>query len=350
MAYALDKLKQDLLLTQPSFEQMNMNKVSFAKEMEYALQAFQNNSYLLGMEPNSVRNCLVNVALSGLTLNPVLRLCYLVPRKGKLCLDVGYQGMVKILTDTGSLKAIKADMAYEKDTFDIELGTNGFVKHKPFFGAGSRGRKIGCYSIATLNDGSTQIHFMRYDELMEIKKRSESVKSGGQSPWLTDEDQMCCKTVIKQQAKFLPKSERSIMAFNAISMENEANGIDFKKEQEEAERLKREAGNVDGSTPNSPDVDAFASDEDYVAILTLLDNEMLGTHFITTPMLVSKMKSAIEKQQLETTLLKDKAIEYIKWLNHEIELAIKKSSELKEEGGKENAGGTDASETNTAAG
>lgn len=319
------------MLTQPSFEQMNMNKVSFAKEMEYAIQAFQNNSYLLGMEPTSVRNCLVNVALSGLTLNPVLRLCYLVPRKGKLCLDVGYQGMVKILTDTGSLKSIKADMAYEKDTFDIELGTGGFVKHKPFFGSGSRGRKIGCYSIATLNDGSTQIHFMRYDELMAIKARSESVKSGKQSPWDSDEDQMCCKTVIKQQAKFLPKSERSIMAFNAISMENEANGIDFKKE--EAERAKNNQN--PNATPDAPVGEAYATAEDFEIIFDLLNGGKIGNPFLAPgyeKFTIEALVKAMTKHQAENTLLKDKAETYISWFKWEEQEVAKLTPETTEEG------------------
>src|SRR5690606_15470037 len=98
--------------SRPSFEEMNLNKLDFSREKEFMIQAFQANPYLLNMEPNSVRNILVNCALTGTSLNPVMKLAYPVPRKGKLCLDVSYVGMIKILTDTGSVKSIKAGTVY----------------------------------------------------------------------------------------------------------------------------------------------------------------------------------------------------------------------------------------------
>lgn len=219
------------MATRPSFEEMNLNKLSFSKEMEFAIQIFQGNDYLTKMTPDSIRNSLVNIALSGLSLNPALKFCYLVPRKGKCCVDVSYVGMIKLLTDTGSVKSIRADISYEKDTFDIELGNEGFVKHKPYLGAGGRGKPIAGYSIATLNDGSTHIEFMTWDEIMAIKARSESVKSGKASPWDSDTIEMARKTVLKKHFKYLPKSERALMAANAIAIDHETNGIDFKKEQ-----------------------------------------------------------------------------------------------------------------------
>jgi len=243
--------------SRPSFEEMNLNKLDFAKEKEFMIQAFQNNPYLLGMEPNSVRNILVNCALTGITLNPVMKFGYPVPRKGKLCLDVSYMGMIKIATDTGSVKSIKAAIVYENEPFDIDLGSNGFVKHKPYFGTGGKGRRLGCYSIAVLNDGSTHIHWMYEQDIQAIKARSESVKAKKQSPWDSDYDEMAKKTVIKQHFKYLPKSERAEMAANAIAMDNENNGIDFEAERREAgqkaNKEKSQSLNIDVLDPNNPE-------------------------------------------------------------------------------------------------
>ena len=66
-------IKKELELTRPTFEQMNLNKLAFAKEMEYAIQILENNDYLAKMNMPSIRNALINVALSGITLNPVLK-------------------------------------------------------------------------------------------------------------------------------------------------------------------------------------------------------------------------------------------------------------------------------------
>ena len=264
---ALAVIKKELELTRPTFEEMNLNKLTFAKELEYAIQIIENNDYLAKMNMPSIRNALVNVSLSGITLNPVLKLAYLVPRKGNCCVDVSYMGMIKIVTDTGSVKSIKADVAYEKDTFDIQLGSDGYVVHKPYLGADSRGRKLGAYSLAILNDGSEHIDFMRWDEIMAIKARSESVKSDKGSPWSTDEDEMACKTVVKRHFKYLPKSDRALMAAKAIDLDNQLNGINFEKEQSEARKHDDTV-----STPNAPFEEALATDEDMTTIQELLQH------------------------------------------------------------------------------
>lgn len=225
------QIKNELTVTRPSFDQMNLNNLNFQKELEFAVQIFEKNDYLAKMSMPSIKNALVNIALSGLTLNPVMKMAYLVPRKGQCCVDPSYMGLVKILTDSGSVKSVRADVVYEKDTFDIDLGSNGYLKHKPYLGADARGRKIGAYSVATLADMTPHIDFMRWDEIMAVKSRSEAVKGGKGSPWDTDEDEMACKTVIKRHWKYLPKSERAVMAANAISLDNQINGIDFEKEQ-----------------------------------------------------------------------------------------------------------------------
>lgn len=224
-------IKNELVVTRPSFDQMNLNNLNFQKELEFAIQIFERNDYLAKMSMPSIKNALVNIALSGLTLNPVMKMAYLVPRKGQCCVDPSYMGLVKILTDSGSVKSIKSDVVYEKDTFDIDLGSNGYLKHKPYLGADARGRKIGAYSVAILSEGMPHIDFMRWDDIMSIKSRSEAVRGGKGSPWDTDEDEMACKTVIKRHWKYLPKSERAVMAANAISLDNQINGIDFEKEQ-----------------------------------------------------------------------------------------------------------------------
>lgn len=249
MSTQLATVTQWLEQSRPSFEEMNLNKLDFNREREFMIQAFQNNPYLLNMEPESVKNILINCALSGLSLSPVMQLAYPVPRKGKLCLDVSYKGMIKIVTDTGSVKSIKSAVVYSNEQFDIELGDKGFVKHKPNLSSPDKGNRLGAYSIAILNDGSSHIHWMYAQDIINIKNRSEAFKSGKQNPWLSDEDEMWKKTVVKQHWKYLPKSERAEMAANAIAMENDANGIDFEKEQRKSNQPKT----VDISDVLSPD-------------------------------------------------------------------------------------------------
>lgn len=303
--------------SRPSFEDMNLNKLDFAKEKEFMIQAFQANPYLLGMDPNSVKNILVNCALTGISLNPVLKFGYPVPRKGKLCLDVSYVGMIKILTDTGSVKSIKAGTVYSNEPFDIELGSGGFVKHKPYFGTGGKGNRLGCYSLAVLNDGTIHVHWMYEEDIQGIMKRSEAYKAGKQNPWLSDYDQMAQKTVIKQHFKYLPKSARAEMAANVIDIDHETNGIDFnaekKQAQQEAAKEKAETLNIDLLDPSNE-----KHQKTFEAFIALFSDpilpETLNDGAINVEQQAESFKAAFEAGNLN----RDMANNWFKYIKSEI--------------------------------
>jgi len=316
MGLALEAVKRDLLATKPTFEQMNLNKLSFSQEMEFAVQAFTGNPKLLDCSPDSVRNCLVNIVLSGLTLNPVMKFAHLVPRKGKCCLDPSYMGLVKIITDTGSVQSIKARIVYKNEPFDIELGSNGFVKHS-ICKTGPKGPRIGAYSEAVLNDGSLHIEWMYEEQLMDIKKRA--LASGG-AVWKTDEDEMCKKTVVKRHWKLLPKSERALLAAQAIALDDENNGIDFDKEQKQ-----KGSDSPEAATPGLDDYEEMANDSIVSTLLEKLDHEALANveifHYIQ--MSAKKMKGGITKAHDAGTLTAEKAQQYNEFLDAEIKWATK---------------------------
>lgn len=307
MALTIVQVKNDLEESRPSFDEMNLNKVDFAQQMEFAIQAFTANPYLLTLDPASVKKCLVNVALTGTTLNPVMKFAYLVPRKGKCCLELSYIGMIKVITDTGSVQSIIAKVVFENEPFEIELGSGGYVKHS-ICKTGNKGKRIGAYSIAVLNDGSHHIEWMYEDELMGIMKRSESVKAKKLSPWDTDQDEMCRKTVVKRHWKYLPKSERAQMAAQAIAIDDDNNGIDFEKERLEAEK-KAAATAPAGATPDvTPE--ALATEEDINELRELLNDEQMPTIVFETVNKLNVLKN-LNTRYDKGELVKSKADEYL---------------------------------------
>lgn len=316
MALSLVQIKEALVASRPTFEEMNVNKISFAKELEWAMQVFEGNSYLQGMEANTVKNSLVNIALTGLTLNPVMKQAYLVPRKGKCCVDPSYQGLIKIATDTGSVKSIKAKPVFSNEPFEIEQGTHGFVKHG-ICKDGNKGKRIGAYSIAVLNDGSDHVEWMYEAELMGIRARSESVKAKKTSPWDTDEDEMVRKTVVKRHWKYLPKSDRAIMMNQAIAFDDENNGIDFDAEQQGATTTSNP-----NATPNAPAQEALATDEDFKTLFELIKNPIIANiekYHSNNKLSPTAFNAALVKiQDGNTGLEKSKADGFIKFLQDEI--------------------------------
>ncbi len=341
MATSTDLIKKDLQSIQPTFEQLNLNGLNFFKELEYATQIFSNNTYLAGADGDSKRNALVNVALAGLSLSPVLKYAYLVPRKIKqklMCVvEPSYVGLCKILTDTGSVVAVSATIVYEKETgtytdkdgnvverFQIKPGAGGCVKHTPYIGFDKPGKPIACYSIGVLPSGLQHVELIRPWEWENIKLRSESVKSynknkdageyAAEPTWNTDLEEMIRKTCLKKHYKYLPKTEQAERIANAIEMDNQANGIDF------SEQNKSGQANDSAATPNAPVDLALATDEDYATLLEWFDNTDLPD-IIFGKIKKSAMRAKIEQKYALGQLEKDKAEEYIKGLQQEVEKA-----------------------------
>ncbi|MBA7475655.1 hypothetical protein ES707_11027 [subsurface metagenome] len=215
-----------LVLTQPKkqFIASGGTEEQFIKEAGFALQVIRNNPYLEKMDRNSIVDAVVNVALTGLTLNPVLRLGYLVPFGGKLFFQSSYMGKIEILMRTGVVKNIWVNLVYENDLFQMKDGDAREIIHtpEPFK---PRGKVIGGYWVAVLQSDEKMMGTMTRERIDEIKSRSEAVKSGKGSPWDTDFEEMAKKTIVNNAFKSIPKtgiSEGVLKAMNAdMALDNE---------------------------------------------------------------------------------------------------------------------------------
>jgi recombination protein RecT len=170
----LTNWKSSLKEAHGKFVAINPEKAQ--SELGFAMQIFQNSPTLQGCDPQSILNAVVNVARTSVTLNPVMRLAYLVPRKGKCVLDFSYMGLVAMLRDNNCIKSISAHIVYEDEEFDYDVAYNK-ISHKPSYAKTeeqhkSRGR-IGCYSRASLPIGEVVFEFMPMWEIEKVKRLSE---------------------------------------------------------------------------------------------------------------------------------------------------------------------------------
>lgn len=228
--------KQLVFMAQKQFEASNEYKMNFNREAGFAIQILCNNPYLMKCDPDSVKHAVVNVALTGLTLNPALKFAYLVPRKVKdelkCILDISYMGMIKILTDAGAVKNVDAGVIYSNDKYDYRRGSDPYFKHQPALT--NRGAKIGAYAIAFMRDGGFQFEILGREDIEKVRSTSESWKNeqGRKfSPWETWEDEMWKKTVLKRLFKLLPKTNFSDQLIAAIShdFDNEVSDLSAEK-------------------------------------------------------------------------------------------------------------------------
>lgn len=193
----------------------------FKKEVSFAIQAANANEMLQQASPASVAKAVFNLAITGLSLNPVKKLAYLVPKRiggvWEAVLFPSYQGLVKLITDSGCASKVYAHVVFDGDDFDVEYGSQPRVIHRPKF----KSKNITCvYAVAVLADGTQQIDAMGKDEVDEIMQRSDTGKKGV-GPWKTDYAEMARKTVIRRIFKYLPKTDRYVKVAEAIALDEQ---------------------------------------------------------------------------------------------------------------------------------
>jgi recombination protein RecT len=175
------------------------------KMARIALNELRLNDYLAKVamsNPDSFINAVVQASHLGLEIGGALGQCYLVPYKSEVKAIVGYRGLLTLARRSGFITSIKAEMVYENDTFDLELGIETKVVHKPLL-TGDRGKPKLVYMVAHFTDGGYHFEWMSIGEVDKIRARSPSGKAG---PWVTDYEQMALKTVIRRGWKYLPMS------------------------------------------------------------------------------------------------------------------------------------------------
>lgn len=194
------------------------NLVTWEKESMFAMQLLTRNTLLQKCEPHSIRDAVVNIASIGLSLNPALKHCALIPRynnqlKVYEChCDPMYQGLIAISTDGGAVISVRAEVVRDRDredgNFKYYAGTEPGIAHTPdpFMSEEMRGEVIGAYAVAEIR-GSKHPHctFMSIEEIENVRDKSEMWKKNKAGPWKDWFVEMAKKTVIKRAQKTWPK-------------------------------------------------------------------------------------------------------------------------------------------------
>lgn len=193
--------------------------ISFERESGFAIQILQNNDFAMKVAMGSKQSLIAavtNIAAIGISLNPARKQAYLVPRGGKICLDISYVGLLDIAIASGSILWGQAELVRENDAFrKVGMDKQPVHEFEPF--AKSRGEIVGVYVVVKLHNGDYLTTTMDIDEVHSIRDRSESWKRNGGGPWKTDEGEMIKKTVIRRAYKLWPKTERLDSAMDQMT-------------------------------------------------------------------------------------------------------------------------------------
>ena len=185
-----------------------------------ALTMIEKNAALAKCSDASLIRAMLDAAQLRLIPDGVLGEAYLVPYGPSAVLVPGYKGLIQLCLRSGLVRKIGARVVYKNDFFDYEYGMDEKCTHRPT--EDDPGEMRGVYGIFEMADGVKGFEYWPYKKLMNHKLKfakglTKKDKSGNfTSPWVTNEESMCLKTVIRSITKNLPKSVEDISKLNAI--------------------------------------------------------------------------------------------------------------------------------------
>lgn len=184
----------------------------------------------------SLFGSLLTASQIGLEPGP-LGFCYLIPYKGQVSLQLGYRGLLELVSRSDRVDSVYAYAVYKGDDFTYQLGTHPDIQHV-------RGESvddaeiIAVYAVAHIK-GSTipRIEVMTRKQVDSIRARAQARSNG---PWVTDYGEMARKTVLKKLCKTLPLSSeiaQSLSRDETIRPSIEAEEVESMFEVQEIEEV-----------------------------------------------------------------------------------------------------------------
>lgn len=303
MSNAIATISQDIYGTRDSFASVLTDRtLNFEREAEFAIQTISGSDYATSIalkNRKSVANAVTNIAAIGISLNPAKKQAYLVPRDGRICLDISYMGLMDLAMSTGAIRWAQAELVYSSDTFAL----NGFDKppthsYNPF--SKDRGEVVGVYVVVKTADGDYLTETMSIDEVNAIRDRSSAwkawISNQKSCPWVTDPGEMAKKTCIKRAYKYWPKTERLEQAIHHLNTDG-GEGLQFSdKPQHDAEMTQRW-------------IDQVVRAESQDALKQTWQAALAETRQAQDMAAYNQIKAAVAKRKQELDALEEKTLE-----------------------------------------
>jgi len=194
-----------------------------------------NSPKLMQCDRQSIAISLGQAARYGLEVGALLGQAWLIPynEKRKMAngatekvmtchFQLGYKGIVMLARRSKTIKTISAEVVYDHDKFEVELGMGRRLTHQLDIRE-ERGDPIAYYCLVELENGGTQFGVMTMKDV--IKHRDLYSKGFQQNAddqdniWNKNFDEMALKTVIIKTLKLCPMS---VEALEAVSREDRA--------------------------------------------------------------------------------------------------------------------------------
>ena len=202
------KIEGVLQLYKPMLANVLMGAIPPERMIQISTRIIADNDNLKACSTRSIIGAVLSAALIRLDPTPELGLVSFIPRKGKCCFDIGYQGWVALILRNPMVSHIYAYTVREGDRFEVQLGLQPNIIHVPNLDKPGELKYV--YAVAHLSNGQTLFRYLNKAQVEARRDRSEA-KDSKFSPWnhpvLVEE--MWAKTALKVIRKFIPVDPES---------------------------------------------------------------------------------------------------------------------------------------------
>lgn len=207
---AISSVKESLLSGYQDSLVLMLNKYGYDYEKFTVtiVNALKKNPKLMNCTKESIVSAVLSSAELGLEIDNPLGYCYMIPffSSKNDCYEakfiIGYKGIVELLYRSPRVKKIVSEIVYENDEFSYKTGSKLELNHVPTI-FGDTGKRIGTYTIITLDNNEQLVQFVRADQIEALKKFSSVPETYNEAN--DPMGNMWKKSAIRQIIKYTPK-------------------------------------------------------------------------------------------------------------------------------------------------
>lgn len=227
------------------FNRGKRDDLQWQAEKQYALAIIQKNSYLQKATPESFGMAMLDVAWSGLSLNPVTAHGYLIPYRDternvvEITFKPSYRGLEHLVYRAGTVKSIQTVLVHRGDVFRVETRNNRrVVTHEEL---GRSTDVTHAYCIVHYANGGEYVEVMTAEQLAAVERAAKSRPGGGavwNGPW---KGEMQRKAVLRRALKHAPLDTGGAIE-HAIAVADKLDPVSFEHAPVEREAVEELIG------------------------------------------------------------------------------------------------------------
>lgn len=170
--------------------------------LQMAATTIKNNPKIAQCTPASLLGAVMQSSILGFPPVEALGYCYFVPYGRDVQFQIGYRGYRELVRRGGQTKMIYAEIVREGDVFDVELGLNRHLIHKPKLDIYQPIKYV--YGVCLLLNGGFEFVVLTIQEIERLRMRNAMQKGAPSGAWATDYEAMAKAKTLKQLCKTLP--------------------------------------------------------------------------------------------------------------------------------------------------